>query len=202
MSGHDPSDAPHDTPTGLGTLQQARSEGSHSNESNTIVVESLNSRDAPRKLSQPHTETPIQQAAFVSNNDQSQNLTQPRYYSAAAIPTPLPGINDIMDPCDPVSSLDLSGIDPDIPFRDFASFLDGVGLCVDWSPILERLEEPAMIKEMARPTSSNIDVRARAGSPFSSWLPSAPTKDRTTDGVCNISSMLSPQNLLCQPMLT
>ena len=190
MSGHDPSDAPHDAPAGINTVQQAQSEGSHSNDSNTIVVESLHSRDASRKLSQPHTVTPVHQVAFVSNDDQSQNLAQPRYYSAATIPTPLPGINDIMDPCDPVSSLDLSGIDPDIPFRDFASFLDGVGLCVDWSPILERLEEPATIKEIARSTSSNIDVRARAGSPFSSWLPSAPTKDRTTDGVCNISSML------------
>ena len=196
MSGHDPSDAPHDTPAGIDALQKAQSEGSHSNESNTIVVESLNSRDASRKLSQPHTATPVHQAAFVSNDDQPQNLAQPRYYSAAAIPTPLPGINDIMDPCDPASSLDLSGIDPDIPFRDFASFLDGVGLCVDWSPILERLEEPTSIKEIPRPTSSNIDVRARAGSPFSSWLPSAPTKDRTTDGVCSISSMSSPQKLI------
>jgi hypothetical protein len=155
----------------------------------------LNTTDALRKNSQSQTETPIHQAAFVSHDEQSQNLSQPRYYSAAAIPTPLPGINDIMDPCDPVSSLDLSGIDPDIPFRDFASFLDGVGLCVDWSPILERLEEPSTIKETPRPTSSNIDVRARAGSPFSSWLPSAPTKDRTTDSVCNISSKLWHQNL-------
>ncbi|KAI4856339.1 amidase signature enzyme [Aureobasidium sp. EXF-8846] len=188
VSGHDPTDVPHDTPAAINTVQSVQSEGSLSNEPTSVVVETLNIGDATRKNSQPQAQTPVRQAALVTNDEQPQNLSEPRYYSAATIPTPLPGINDIMDPCDAVSSMDLSSIDPDTHFRDFASFLDGVGLCVDWSPILERLEEPAAIKDTPRPTSSNIDVRTRAGSPFSSWLPSAPSKDRATDGVCNISN--------------
>lgn len=188
MSGHDPAEVPHDTPAGINILPKVQSRSSLSNESTTIVVDSLIPGDATRRDSQPQAQTPIRQAALVANDEQPQTLSEPRYYSAATIPTPLPGINDIMDPCDAVSSMDLSSIDPDTHFRDFASFLDGVGLCVDWSPILERLEEPAAVKDTPRPNSSNIDVRTRAGSPFSSWLPSAPSKDRTTDSVCNISS--------------
>jgi hypothetical protein len=198
VSGHDPVDATHDTPASIDTLQKVQSEGSRSIEPNNIIIDSLVSGGATRKDSHPQAERTIPQAVLAANDEQPQNPPETRYYSAATIPTPLPGINDIMDPCDAVSSMDLSGIDPDTHFRDFASFLDGVGLCVDWSPILERLEEPTMIKETPRPTSSNIDVRTRAGSPFSSWLPSAPSKDRITDSVCNISSMLRHQNLMNQ----
>jgi hypothetical protein len=196
VSGHDPTDVLHDTPAAISTLQTVQSEGSLSKEPTNVVVDTLNFGDATRKNSQSQAQTPIRQAALGANDEQPQNLSEPRYYSAATISTPLPGINDIMDPCDAVSSMDLSSIDPDTHFRDFASFLDGVGLCVDWSPILERLEEPNTMKDTPRPTSSNIDVRTRAGSPFSSWLPSAPSKDRATDGVCNISSMFCDQNLM------
>lgn len=194
VSGHDPGEGlPPATPIGLDTTQKPRqssSEDSGSNEPIQVVAVAPEMHELARKNSQSQV-TALHQTTLMPPNEQPQNSLQARYYDVAALPTPLPGINDIVNPSDAVSSLDLSGIDPDMHFRDFASFLDGVGLCVDWSPILERLEEPidaTTIKEMQRPTPSSMDVRTRAGSPFSSWLPSAPTKDRTTDNVCDISS--------------
>ncbi|KAK6004827.1 hypothetical protein QM012_007606 [Aureobasidium pullulans] len=170
--------------------RDTKDDDSGTNESILVATVAPGMQDLPRKNSQPQVST-LHHAPFLPPNEQPQNSLQSRYYAAASLPTPLPGIHDIVNPGDAVSSLDLSGIDPDMHFRDFASFLDGVGLCVDWSPILERLEEPidtTAIRELQRPTPSSMDVRTRAGSPFSSWLPSAPTKDRTTDNVCDISN--------------
>lgn len=195
VSGHDPGEGlPAATPVGIDTSQkprQSQSEESGSNEAIHVATIAPDVQEVSRKNSQPLPETTLNQTAFMPPHEQPKNSLQTRYYEAASLPTPLPGINDVINPGDAVSSLDLSGIDPDMHFRDFASFLDGVGLCVDWSPILERLEEPlnaTTIGELQRPTPSSVDVRTRAGSPFSSWLPSAPTKDRTTDNVCDISS--------------
>ncbi|KAI4726717.1 amidase signature enzyme [Aureobasidium sp. EXF-10728] len=194
VSGHDPGDALHaGTPVAIEALPNPPSlhgEDSQSNDTIHVAAITPSMQDPSRKNSQPRTETTLQ-AAFAPEVEHPQSAMQPRFYDAASLPTPLPGVNDIVNPSDAASSLDLSSIDPDMHFRDFASFLDGVGLCVDWSPILERLEEPteaATVKEFLRPTPSSIDVRTRAGSPFSSWLPSAPTRDRTTDTVCDISN--------------
>ncbi|KAG9700461.1 amidase signature enzyme, partial [Aureobasidium melanogenum] len=168
--------------------QDPPSEDSGSGDSIHVAAPALELQDLARKNSHPQV-TVLHQTAFVPPIEQPQNSLQTRYYDAASLPTPLPGISDIVSSADAVSSLDLAGIDPDMHFRDFASFLDGVGLCVDWSPILERLEEPVdstAIRELQRPTPSSMDVRTRAGSPFSSWLPSAPTKDRPTENVCDL----------------
>lgn len=194
MSGHDPSEGlPATTPIGVDVPQkprQAQSEDSGSSEPIHVATVAPEMQNIPREDSQPQG-IALDQTTFVPPVEQPQNPLATRYYDATSLPTPLPGISDIVNPGDAVSSLDLSGIDPDMHFRDFASFLDGVGLCVDWSPILERLEEPVdatALREMQRPTPSSMDVRTRAGSPFSSWLPSAPTKNRMTDNVCDISS--------------
>ncbi|KAI4759252.1 amidase signature enzyme [Aureobasidium sp. EXF-3400] len=194
VSGHDPAEGlPAATPIGNDASlkpRQPQSEDSSSNESIHVAAPALELQGLVRKDSHPQVTT-LHQTTFMPPNEQPQTSLQTRYYDATSLPTPLPGISDIVNQSDAVSSLDLSVIDPDMHFRDFASFLDGVGLCVDWSPILERLEEPVdptTIREMQRPTPSSMDVRTRAGSPFSSWLPSAPTKDRTTENVCEISN--------------
>lgn len=194
MSGHDPNEGlPVATPIRTDAFQKPQdppSEDSGSGDSIHVAAPALELQDLARKNSHPQV-TVLHQTAFVPPIEQPQNSLQTRYYDAASLPTPLPGISDIVSSADAVSSLDLAGIDPDMHFRDFASFLDGVGLCVDWSPILERLEEPVdstAIRELQRPTPSSMDVRTRAGSPFSSWLPSAPTKDRPTENVCDLPS--------------
>ncbi|KAI7683274.1 amidase signature enzyme, partial [Hortaea werneckii] len=64
---------------------------------------------------------------------------------------------------------------PDFDFdtclRDFTGFLDGVGLPIEWSPFQEDL--PTALTE----PEGNLQqgVSTRAGTPFGSWLPSAPT---------------------------
>lgn len=211
MSGHDPNEGlPVATPIRTDAFQKPQdppSEDSGSGDPIHVAAPAIELQDLARKNSHPQV-TVLHQTAFVPPIEQPQNSLQTRYYDAASLPTPLPGISDIVSSADAVSSLDLAGIDPDMHFRDFASFLDGVGLCVDWSPILERLEEPVdptAIRELQRPTPSSMDVRTRAGSPFSSWLPSAPTKDRPTENVCDLPSKFwnhamtyqySPQQIL------
>ncbi|KAH6900539.1 hypothetical protein B0T10DRAFT_600815 [Thelonectria olida] len=71
---------------------------------------------------------------------------------------------------------DLTGLDQ---FRDFAEFLDGVGLPAEWSPYFQNLEqgdEPTEVEDSA--VGSNSRPTTRPGTPFSSWLPSAPEGDR------------------------
>ncbi|KAI7201158.1 amidase signature enzyme [Hortaea werneckii] len=61
--------------------------------------------------------------------------------------------------------------DFDTCLRDFTGFLDGVGLPIEWSPFQEDL--PTALTE----PEGNLQqgVSTRAGTPFGSWLPSAPT---------------------------
>ncbi|KAI3395899.1 hypothetical protein diail_684 [Diaporthe ilicicola] len=70
-------------------------------------------------------------------------------------------------------------------FREFANFLDGVGLPAEWSPYFHRPErdneviDPAIRDSQGgTATPGARQNRTRPGTPFSSWLPSAPTGNR------------------------
>ncbi|KAF5980178.1 hypothetical protein FBULB1_5306 [Fusarium bulbicola] len=82
-----------------------------------------------------------------------------------------------------------SGVDFDTHFREFTSFLDGVGLSAEWSPFFgdpDRHEEPidpALTQDNNEETSPRQGAPTRAGTPFSSWLPSAPTGNRISNYV-------------------
>uniref|UniRef100_A0A0D2Y768 Xylanolytic transcriptional activator regulatory domain-containing protein n=1 Tax=Fusarium oxysporum (strain Fo5176) TaxID=660025 RepID=A0A0D2Y768_FUSOF len=82
-----------------------------------------------------------------------------------------------------------SGVDFDTHFREFTSFLDGVGLSAEWSPFFgdpDRHEEPidpGLTQDDNEETSPRQGAPTRAGTPFSSWLPSAPTGNRISNYV-------------------
>ncbi|RBA18123.1 hypothetical protein FPRO05_11139 [Fusarium proliferatum] len=82
-----------------------------------------------------------------------------------------------------------SGVDFDTHFREFTSFLDGVGLSAEWSPFFgdpDRHEEPIdprLTQDSNEETSPRQGAPTRAGTPFSSWLPSAPTGNRISNYV-------------------
>jgi hypothetical protein len=76
------------------------------------------------------------------------------------------------------------GIGFDPQFREFANFLDGVGLPAEWSPYFngpDRGDENDVVDpalEHSDAESPSPRLRQRQGTPFSSWLPSAPTGNR------------------------
>lgn len=76
----------------------------------------------------------------------------------------------------------------DAHFREFANFLDGVGLPAEWSPYFDRLDrnneaiDPAMRDSRGGTvTPGPGQPRTQPGTPFSSWLPSAPTSNRIAE---------------------
>lgn len=77
----------------------------------------------------------------------------------------------------------MSGLDQ---FREFAEFLDGVGLPAEWSPYFQNpeRESEAGDQETGELEASAVHPHSgpvtRPGTPFSSWLPSAPENDRIT----------------------
>ncbi|KAG8159108.1 hypothetical protein KVR01_010769 [Diaporthe batatas] len=78
----------------------------------------------------------------------------------------------------------------DIHFREFASFLDGVGLPAEWSPYFHRPDRDDEVIDPAirdsrggSATPAPRHSRTRPGTPFSSWLPSAPTGNRISDAL-------------------
>lgn len=92
---------------------------------------------------------------------------------------------------------DALGFDPH--FREFANFLDGVGLPAEWSPYFngppERDNEgidPDLRQSPDEPLSPRLGSgsRQRPGTPFSSWLPSAPTGNTLSNNASD-SRMLS-----------
>jgi hypothetical protein len=76
---------------------------------------------------------------------------------------------------------DLAGFDQ---FREFADFLDGIGLPAEWSPYFNPPEE-FVDPELRNGEASNggSGPGTRPGTPFSSWLPSAPAGNRITGPV-------------------
>lgn len=96
---------------------------------------------------------------------------------------------------------DGGGIDFDPHFREFANFLDGVGLPAEWSPYFNGPEkdgdaiDPELKGDQHETSSPRSGQRTRAGTPFSSWLPSAPTGNKISnisDNDCK--STLSSRN--------
>ncbi|KAI9162862.1 Hydrogen peroxide stress regulator 1 [Paramyrothecium foliicola] len=91
----------------------------------------------------------------------------------------------------------------DTQFADFANFLDGVGLPAVWSPffqIPERENEAAdpdaiQASRSTESPSPRLVARSRPGTrpgtPFSSWLPSAPTEN----GIPNSTSQHHPRTI-------
>lgn len=70
-------------------------------------------------------------------------------------------------------------------FREFADFLDGVGLPAEWSPYLHGPDRDPDIGDSHRePEAPVVTSSSRPGTrpstPFSSWLPSAPAGNRIT----------------------
>ncbi|KAF4420091.1 hypothetical protein F53441_14403 [Fusarium austroafricanum] len=82
-----------------------------------------------------------------------------------------------------------SGVDFDTHFREFTSFLDGVGLSAEWSPFFgdpdrhQDLVNHGLEHAENEDTSPRQGAPTRAGTPFSSWLPSAPTGNRISNYV-------------------
>ncbi|KAK8090272.1 C2H2 type zinc finger domain-containing protein [Apiospora hydei] len=77
---------------------------------------------------------------------------------------------------------DMAGFDQ---FREFANFLDGVGLPAEWSPYFQPDTENEMLDPELRDSRPESDLTApngRAGTPFSYWLPSAPEKSKLSEG--------------------
>lgn len=86
--------------------------------------------------------------------------------------------------------------DFDAHFREFADFLDGVGLPAEWSPyfhVPDRDED--MVDPLLRQQEGSAMVRAgsapgtRPGTPFSAWLPSAPAGNRISGNRSNESEL-------------
>ncbi|CAH0042545.1 unnamed protein product [Clonostachys rhizophaga] len=114
----------------------------------------------------------------VDNRTQyPQELLSPRLFGAGE------------PPCTEDMSCQVLGdsIQFDPHFREFANFLDGVGLPAEWSPYFngpEKENENEVIESELRQfvsESPSPRPRQRAGTPFSSWLPSAPTGNRITN---------------------
>lgn len=69
-------------------------------------------------------------------------------------------------------------------FRDFVNFIDGVGLSAQWTPeydfdwmrIGEHQQEPRRLSR--EPEASQSPGPEDIGTPFSTWLPSAPADDQ------------------------
>ncbi|KAF9784841.1 hypothetical protein IL306_006939 [Fusarium sp. DS 682] len=82
-----------------------------------------------------------------------------------------------------------SGVDFDTHFREFTSFLDGVGLSAEWSPFFgdpDRHQDPVdpqLAQHDNEGTSPRQGALTRSGTPFSSWLPTAPTGNRISNYV-------------------
>ncbi|OOF95317.1 hypothetical protein ASPCADRAFT_397054 [Aspergillus carbonarius ITEM 5010] len=77
-----------------------------------------------------------------------------------------------------------NGFDAYAQFKDFTSFLDSLGLSADWSPFFldpgrrGDVVETTPREESHQTGSLQEGSRTRAGTPFSSWLPSVPVGNR------------------------
>lgn len=75
-------------------------------------------------------------------------------------------------------------------FREFADFLDGIGLPAEWSPYFnppEDFVDPDLRHGEA--SSGGSGPTTRPGTPFSSWLPSAPAGNKITGPVSTESEL-------------
>lgn len=69
-------------------------------------------------------------------------------------------------------------------FRDFVNFIDGVGLSAQWTPEYDfdwmRLNDQHQVSRRHTPEPNGVQSPAAEdiGTPFSTWLPSAPADDQ------------------------
>ncbi|KAL4934870.1 hypothetical protein BDV06DRAFT_235005 [Aspergillus oleicola] len=123
----------------------------------------------PRLCMRPQswTQTQMPVPAVVEEQSQQLGFMDARQYAPDLISTPM---------------LD-GGIDFDIHFREFTSFLDGVGLPTELSPLFDSARHDDVV-ETGPHDGRNETVLprqvlgTRSGTPFSSWLPSAPGMNR------------------------
>lgn len=99
------------------------------------------------------------------------------------LPTPVASFQDVQGQVDPglhEQGYQEEGLED---FRDFVNFIDGVGLSAQWTPEYDidwmRLDN---YQESRRP-SRELEARHSPGqedigTPFSTWLPSAPAEDQ------------------------
>ncbi|SPO00099.1 related to regulatory protein amdA [Cephalotrichum gorgonifer] len=95
---------------------------------------------------------------------------------------PQPHHQELLSPQLFESEQDITGCDQ---FKEFASFLDGIGLPAEWSPYFhpperdyELLDPPQQDSGTTAGTPPGRPSTSRPGTPFSSWLPSAPEANR------------------------
>jgi hypothetical protein len=126
----------------------------------------------------------IEPAALQAAEDQSQckSVNDQRQHPAdVTSPFPHSGMSDRSWQKEP--KLIVAGIEFDTQFRDFTEFLDGIGLSTEWGPFFDVSpmggDATGNGLEVPRPEPDYLSQQAgtRAGTPFSSWLPSAPTGD-------------------------
>ncbi|THY47944.1 amidase signature enzyme [Aureobasidium pullulans] len=178
-------------PESAGALQ---SEPGDDVDSTDITAAEVNPDEGPWFEQQPQTNTSYHQPTIALNDGHHQGLLPTGQHDPVLLSPRIPDNGDLMQMGEGLPSLTPSGVDVDMHFRDFASFLDGVGLCVEWSPIFNNVERPEDFSNLGltegtdQPAPAEADVRARAGSPFSTWLPSAPTKDRNSSNVCDLAN--------------
>ncbi|RDW69158.1 putative C2H2 type zinc finger-containing protein [Aspergillus mulundensis] len=125
----------------------------------------------PYMRTQPWTHLPS--TAMVENQSQQHEIVDARQYDPDLLSSPM---------------LE-GGIDFDMQFRGFTSFLDSVGLYSEWSPIFNDygrngdIVEPRPEEGRDEAASPRQGTSTRAQTPFSSWLPSAPSMNKISNHV-------------------
>ncbi|KAI1084352.1 amidase signature domain-containing protein [Whalleya microplaca] len=145
-------------------------DGTRSDESPETAVESdgVAAAAAAASLSDMSTNQWMQQPQYISNG---QCLADTQDLPSHSLHQPLLG-QDVFG-----QGQNITGFDH---FKEFANFLDGVGLQAEWSPYfngpaLDNEPEDTASHQSRSGTSTPVPRGNRPGTPFTSWLPSAPT---------------------------
>lgn len=110
-------------------------------------------------------------------------LETPNHAHRPDLPTPVVSFHDAQGHIDPSLHPEHYQDEGFEDFRDFVNFIDGVGLSAQWTPEynidwlrLDNYEESRRPSRELEPPRSpgNEDI----GTPFSTWLPSAPAEDQ------------------------
>ncbi|KAL4900034.1 hypothetical protein BDW74DRAFT_188742 [Aspergillus multicolor] len=125
----------------------------------------------PYMRTEPWAQLPS--TAMAENESQQHEIVDAGQYGADSLSSP------VLD----------SGIDFDMQFRGFTSFLDSVGLDSEWSPLFNDsgrhgdLIETRPERGRDEAASPQQGTSTRAQTPFSSWLPSAPSLNKVSNHV-------------------
>ncbi|CAG8214148.1 unnamed protein product [Penicillium olsonii] len=184
LTGHEEADPPPD-----GTTSEAGSAGfshrhwqqSGARQVDSGAVVSLSGLNGPSPTNQPWAEVPDQTA--VAGEEEHDGTTKAQ-----------------QSDFDLFSPIIYDGIDFDTHFREFTNFLDGVGLPNEWSPVVDESSmdgNPFLFKlgdatENTEAASPGREAQTRAGTPFSSWLPSAPGGTKSSHHVAETDNFLLP----------